>query len=581
MKQNLSNKNNVVKIIEKLKEKREKIFALTPEDALEEIINDKEALPLIHSFEEDDLRLLIREIGVPDAFPILAMASSKQITYMLDAESWNKDRFDIDGALNWLQALKNADSKRLIKWFFQEEPEEKKDLLSFILNRFISVGVREKQQDPSDFDDDFFTFDDVFYIKIKPFADPETKKEETEEFVKSFLQDIVNYDYPLFQNLLFVASAIISTEMEEELFRMKNIRLAEKGFVPYYDAVWIYQPLTYQALKTKEKKIFFKKTETNITDMPAVFLKHTNQKDLFTQAVRLIKNSDIIMGIYYEFTSLCNHIISADKKIIKSKQELDQSVKKTLGYLNIALEAIYNQKKPGQKTKEEFCADIIQKYMLSDIFRYGYKPVSALRKKAKQFVKESFFKKAGFSLSFLDEKLAGICGGILLDKPLFFDNYKNGSLYKDFVSQKEIEYTEKELNKAIAADMLLKKLDIKTDKIKDENLTSFINYKNLLLTFWVKKENLSFPLTKEELIEFFNAVFEKTDNKRNRIKESAKKDFLLQIVLQNLKTQEGISAESAEVLNELFDQLEEEYKYIENFNLLDTRYIKLFLTTAS
>ncbi|MBW1615663.1 MAG: hypothetical protein JRJ49_03830 [Deltaproteobacteria bacterium] len=580
MKQNISNKNNIVKIIEKLAAKREKILALTPEDALKEIINDNEALPLIHSFAEDDLRLLIWEIGIADALPLIAMASSKQITYILDAESWNKDRFDINAALNWFFALKEADPKRLLKWFLQEEPEEKKDLLNFILNRLISVGVREKNQEPSDFDDDFFTFDDLFYIKIKSFADSEIKKEKIEELIKSFLQDMAKYNYPLFQKILFAASAIIPAETEEDLFRMKNIRLAEKGFVPYYEAVSIYQPLNRQTLKKKGKKIFFKKIAIKTTDMPAVFLKHTDQKDLFARAVRLIKNPDIITGIYYEFTSLCNHIISADKKIIKSKPELDKSVKKAAGYLSMALETFYNKEKPSQKNKEKFCADIISKYMLADIFRYGYKPVAALKKKAKQFVEKSFFKKNGFSLSFLDEKLAGICGGVLLDKPLFFDNYKNGNLYKDFASQKEIEYTDKELNKAIAADMLLKKLNIKTDKIKDKTLTSFISYKNLLLTFWVEKINLPLPLTKEELIKFFNAIFEKKDNKKNRIKESAKKDFLSQVVFKNFKDQKNISAQLSAVLKELFDELEEEYKYIEDFKFLDTRYVKLFLTEA-
>ncbi|MBW1615014.1 MAG: hypothetical protein JRJ49_00480 [Deltaproteobacteria bacterium] len=575
MKKSLLNHN---KIIEKLKVKREKILALTPEQALDAIINDNEAAPLIHSFCEDDLHLLIHEIGIQDALPIIAMASSKQLTYILDIESWNKDRFDFNAALNWLKVFKTAAPKRLVNWFFKEEPEEKKDLLNFILNRFISIGIRDKNMDPSDFDDDFFTFDDTFYIKIKSLY--EQKDEQAEKFIKNFLQDIANYDYYLLQNLLFTSSAVISSEIEEELFRIKNIRLAEKGFVPYYEAVGIYQPLTYEIFKKKEKKIFFKQTETKLTDLPKIFFKHTKQKDLFATAVNLIKNPDIISGIYYEFASLCNQIISADKKIIKNKKELNQFIEKARGYLNISLEASYKKENPTRKTKDEFCADIIQKYMLADIFRFGYQPVLSLKRKAEKFVKESFFKKNKFSLSFLDEKLAGVCGGLLLDKPLFFDNYKNGSLYKNFASQKEIQNAEKKLNKAIIADIFLKKLDIQTDEIKKTSFATFINYKNILLTFWVKKEKLLTPLTKEELIKFLNTIFEKNNNKTNQIKKSAKQDFLSEVILKAFKTKADISIGLAEILKELFDELEEEYKYIENFKLLDARYIKLFLITA-
>ncbi len=218
--------------------------------------------------------------------------------------------------------------------------------------------------------------------------------------------------------------------------------------------------------------------------------------------------------------------------------------------------------------------------MLADIFRFGYQPVLSLKRKAEKFVKESFFKKNKFSLSFLDEKLAGVCGGLLLDKPLFFDNYKNGSLYKNFASQKEIQNAEKKLNKAIIADIFLKKLDIQTDEIKKTSFATFINYKNILLTFWVKKEKLLTPLTKEELIKFLNTIFEKNNNKTNQIKKSAKQDFLSEVILKAFKTKADISIGLAEILKELFDELEEEYKYIENFKLLDARYIKLFLITA-
>ena len=57
-----------------LQEKRQQILALSPQEALDRILQDPQQLPLIHSFPEQDLYFLIHDIGPEDALPLLALA---------------------------------------------------------------------------------------------------------------------------------------------------------------------------------------------------------------------------------------------------------------------------------------------------------------------------------------------------------------------------------------------------------------------------------------------------------------------------------------------------------------------------
>ena len=50
--------------------------------------------------------------------------------------------------------------------------------------------------------------------------------------------------------------SLIPSEIEEELFRLRNVRLAEKGFLPFHEAVGVYQPLQPRELAAREKRPF-------------------------------------------------------------------------------------------------------------------------------------------------------------------------------------------------------------------------------------------------------------------------------------------------------------------------------------
>ena len=147
---------------ENLFQERKKILTLPSEKALDHILKARHPAALVHSFPEEDFYFLVQDIGPQDSISLLALASSKQVEFILDIEVWEKDRIALQAASKWLDLIFRADSNRFIKWFL----DQKTDLNDFFLNKNIEVKIREYDQDPSIFGEDFFTFDDTYYIRI-------------------------------------------------------------------------------------------------------------------------------------------------------------------------------------------------------------------------------------------------------------------------------------------------------------------------------------------------------------------------------------------------------------------------------
>ena len=77
----------IIDRIRSLAEERKEIISLPPEKVVDRILNALQPAALVHSFPEEDLYLLIQDIGRQDSLPILSLATDKQWEYLLDMDS--------------------------------------------------------------------------------------------------------------------------------------------------------------------------------------------------------------------------------------------------------------------------------------------------------------------------------------------------------------------------------------------------------------------------------------------------------------------------------------------------------------
>jgi hypothetical protein len=570
-------KKSIAQRLRELAQKRREIIALSPEKALEAILNSPQPAALVHSFGEEDFHFLVHDIGPVDALPLLKLASDRQWDYLLDVETWHKDRVDLASLTRWLDLMQKADPKRLVRACLTE----KRESFALYLFRNLEVKIRQHDQSPSDMGDDFVSDDEIYYFKLIDVApqDPEAEaaRQVRNEMLPDLLRRISAFDHLEYQNLLQEATAAIPAEMEEELFRLRNVRLSEKGFLPFHEAVGVYQSLLPEEIGRKgEKAVPADAGENETLPVPLYSSSLLAGDDIFARGLKSIASPALLQLLQTEFAGLCNQVIAADQKAIRERKALSGVVKKVSGFLSLGLSALLPKEDQNDPHR---AAALIGRYFLSEIFRIGYGQVLALKWQAEKWRKQSWFKGAGLPLSFWGEQWLGVLGGLLVKKPLFFDNYAKGTLYREFESRQDVESTRKVLEAIIACDDYLSLMGL---DLKDPKAYGFLTYKSLLLTLWADHETglqpaakRPLPLPVKDFGRFLAGLWEES-GKARRIGARVKESFLNWLAERTGKAPYAVSKQMGDTLEMLFREIESELAQVA-IKDLDPRFIRLFL----
>jgi hypothetical protein len=580
---NTDNDKPDIKALERfrtLREKRQQLMALAPRDAMERILQDPQSLPLVHSFPEQDFYFLIHDIGPEDAGPLLSLASNRQWEHLVDLETWQKDQIDSKAVSRWLDLLLEADPARFVTWFLNEKLE----FVEFFLYRNIEVRVREHDQDPSDFGQDFFSLDDTYYIRFidQPVDAAENELSETQrkKFITRLTDTLSNYDHRLYQGVLLEATHVIPAEVEEDCYRWRNLRLADKGFLPFDEAIGIYQPVKLQDLDGQRAKIIPSAQDPeSLFPVPQYPIRLLMKDDHFTRGLTAIDSENAASHIQAEFANLCNQIIVADHKTIRERDQLRDIVKKACGYISIGLELLSKVK---AKVDPNQAAALITRYPLSQIFRVGFGEALKLKWQAEKWLDQCWYARHGLRLTFWGEQWLGVLGGLLLKKPLFYDNYNTGVLYREFESLEDVRTTADVFSRIKAIDGLLSLMSIDIDR---PSAYGFLTYKNLILTLWARHylklsaQKLK-PINQNEFKPFFDQLLPEQPangpNQKRKVPRQMKQTFLDWLAADTGQKDFEISAHLGQTLEDLFEEIESELDRVTGENL-DSRYVQLFL----
>ncbi len=542
------------------------LLALPGEKALDVILDAPMPAHLVQSLAEEDLFWLVKEIGPEDALPILSLASNEQWQYLLDLELWQDDRLHGDSVNRWVGLLLKADPERFLIWGLREHVE----LIELNLFRNIQVRIRQEDESASDFDDTYFTLDDVFYISIN--------HGKYHQSIRQFLERLQSHNRDKFNGVLLEIAGVLPAETEEEIYRLRNIRLAEKGFLPFDEALGIYQHLGSQSIFETEsdmQEVLEGPKPTEHLPVSASLL--VKGQDLFSMSLECIEESHVLERLQVELAAVCNQVVSADRRRIQDKEALGAVVRKVCGYLSLGLEKVTE----GDRHK---AAIMLQRYPLQQIFRAGYGTALELQWETKKWFHKSWFATAPFDLGFWGDQWEGMLEGILKKRPIFHTGYtpsSKGEPFREFETLEDLTSCHEALNQIVPLDNLLNLLLGKTPFAESIETHHAVTYESLLLTFWARHElGLSEdmePLQAEHLKSFFGRLWSKGE-RPFRISDDTKQAFLDWLTERSGPAVPGIVEQLGPTLQRLFDKLEKDYGSV-SLEDLDPRHVKHLLVT--
>jgi hypothetical protein len=415
------------------------IHALSPGDALNRVLGHPNPLHLIQSLPEGDLFWLVKKIGGDDCIPILRLASEKQWQYLLDLELWDFDRFDLKQSYNWLRMLEKADPHRLVPWLLLEEQA--------LLYLFLSHNIRIEIADEDDFlesEDGVMTLDGVFHIKVI--------EEDRREVIERILNILASENSAAYQTLVSGLAGVVPSDMEEKMYRMKNVRLAEYGFLGPDEAFEIYGRLGASSLKMEgnEGQVHPLVDDDCGDSIPVSPLVHGLGGDLFPSVLSGINDPRLMDSLWLEFAGLCNLVISADRIRVETVDDLVNTSEKVAGYLNLALES-------ASGTSREKAIKLVENNPLQSLFRVGFSMTLELKWMAQKWIKKSWFREKGLENHFWGEELGGILEGILEDKPRFYDS-AHEEKFRFFQRRDDISYVQQKIHAVKGLDRILSNL---------------------------------------------------------------------------------------------------------------------------
>ena len=538
----------------------EELLPLSSSEALNRLLSSNNSGQLVKSMTDEDFFWLVKKVGENDAQPILRLASTSQWEYILDMELWQRDRFSHDETFTWLDRFNQADPERLAGWLLGEEG-------NFLAHLFFFNAIKVLIKDNDDFTvpPGFITFDELFYIQI-------LDKEHEEELL-NILRKMSQEDYDRFHALFLGLAGVIPSEIEEEMYRLKGVRLAEKGYLPYEEAISVYSHQKAELLKKddSEYKLYYPDDETKAL-VPLTPLFHASDENLFIKALSLVEDNRLLDRLRLEFAGLCNQIFSADAVKFEGIETLSEISKKAAGYLNIGLEKLSGG-------KPEISEQYINNNPLISIFRVGFGLALELKWEAERWIKQSWFNRNGLKSSFWGDEWGGLLKGIIKRKPLFFSESGKEFEYKNFTGISEIENCNLVIKRLVLLDRLLDR--ITSFHFLDKALFDdpLFNFQPLLFNFWahiqLEQEPDFGPLTIEQTKDFFQLVRGGKKSPPFNLKKAG-----IEFIQDLIHPEDWLEKEEIALLKDtlslLWEDFSEEYSMVETSNI-DGRFTKFIL----
>src|SRR5262249_11056804 len=155
----------------------------------------------------------------------------EQVRDMMDLDCWRKDRLDDRRTLMWLMLLDETGSGKLAQWALRADVE----LLVLLVKRHLEIIRKaDVEEDPNFNQSLYFTFDDQYLLRFLG---------EPEPILHLLLERLRVLDYRVYTYILENSLVELESGLEEEAFRWRNARLADRAYPDYEEARSLFHPL--------------------------------------------------------------------------------------------------------------------------------------------------------------------------------------------------------------------------------------------------------------------------------------------------------------------------------------------------
>ncbi len=182
-----------------------------------------------------ELYFLIQEVGFADTTELVALATPDQIRGCLDLDMWDRDQLQDEAIRPWLASLEEAGFEKLGQVWANLDSE----LAALIISRWTRIyDLTLEEEPPEESERPIFTTPDTFFA-VEILAEDDNDARVT----KQLIDDLYRADLVAARHTLMAARSEPPAELEEQSYRWRTGRMADLGYVDFYEALEVFRPL--------------------------------------------------------------------------------------------------------------------------------------------------------------------------------------------------------------------------------------------------------------------------------------------------------------------------------------------------
>jgi hypothetical protein len=360
---------------------------------IDALLSSDDAPAAIAALTPTEVFELVHEVGFEDAQALLEYATPAQYQGCFDLDGWTKDSLEVAPLKPWLASLIDLGFEKVGQVWGHLDAE----LRALILQRVVVVYDTTLGEEPAeDNDSPIMPTPDRFFL-LELVGD-----EDTQRLVQQLVEDLYRADPDLARHTIMSARSEPPAELEESSYRWRSSRLADLGYVDFYEALDLFRPLDADKVAIGEGSQD-KHVAEEPSSLPVAVAEEVMGRSFLARALAAIDDPDEAERLEAGLMILVNKVLAAGRAKPGQAEVVRRGALYATATVSLGLEVISR----GDLERAKAGLGSIG---LSRLFRVGYTVTTKLARLAQALAARSVT--AG---SPAKELVAGLCS----PRPLF------------------------------------------------------------------------------------------------------------------------------------------------------------------
>lgn len=330
---------------------------------VEALLSAENPAEAVRALTVTELHHLVHDVGLADCLEIVALATPEQVRGCLDIDGWDRDELVITAVTPWLDALIEAGYEKVGEVWECLDAEFR----ALVLTRSVRVYDLTLGEEPEGTDEHpvYLTPDSYFAVVL-------TGDEDSVRLVNRLLDDLYRADPSgaLARHTLMAARSEPSAELEEMSYRWRSGRMADLGYVDYYEALEVFRPLDPDSVQIGEgSQDRFGQAdsadEERLGSLPVPIAERVIGTSFLARALDLIEDPAEIERLEMALLVLVNKVLAAARVPAGNQEAMSLGAKHAAATVALGLEAVSRGDLPR-------AAQALQTVSLTRLHRVGY-----------------------------------------------------------------------------------------------------------------------------------------------------------------------------------------------------------------